>query len=42
MGIQEFTIQQFKMIDEDGSGTIDYDEFDEWISSTKEIQDFLC
>ena len=42
MGIQEFTSQQFKIIDEDNSGTIEYSEFEEWISTTKEIQDFLC
>ena len=42
MGLQEFTSQQFKIIDEDNSGTIEHDEFEDWISTTKEIQDFLC
>ena len=42
IGITEFAHEQFKIIDEDGSGTIDIDEFTDWVSTTKEIQDFLC
>ena len=42
MGIAEFTMVEFNRIDADGSGTVDYDEFEEWISMSKEIQDFLC
>ena len=42
IGITEFAHEQFKLIDEDGSGTIDIDEFTDWVSTTKSIQDFLC
>ena len=42
IGITEFTYEQFKIIDEDESGTIEQDEFDHWVSTTQEIQDFLC
>ena len=41
LGIQQFTYEQFKIVDEDGSGSIDFDEFDEWISNSHEIQDFM-
>lgn len=37
LGIQQFTYEQFKIVDEDGSGSIDFDEFDEWISNSHEI-----
>ena len=42
IGITEFTYEQFKIIDEDESGTIEHDEFNQWVSTTREIQDFLC
>ena len=42
IGITEFTYEQFKIIDEDESGTIEHDEFNAWVSTTREIQDFLC
>ena len=42
LGIAEFTQKEFKRIDADGSGSVDYEEFEEWVSMTKEIQDFLC
>lgn len=31
----------FKQMDEDGSGDIEYDEFEYWIRNSDEIQDFL-
>ena len=37
IGIQKFTYEQFKIVDEDGSGSIDFTEFDEWISNSHEI-----
>ena len=37
IGIAEFTHAQFKLIDEDGSGSIDFTEFNDWVSETAEI-----
>ena len=34
LGIQQFTFEQFKIVDDDGSGTIEYCEFEEWISNS--------
>ena len=41
LGIQKFTYDQFNIVDEDGSGTIEFCEFDDWISNSREIQDFM-
>ena len=41
IGIQQFTYEQFKIVDEDGSGSIEFEEFQEWIEKSNEIQDFL-
>ena len=39
--IQNFAYDCFKQMDEDGSGDIEYDEFETWIRNSDEIQDFL-
>ena len=34
VGIQKFTFEQFKIVDQDGSGAIEYKEFEEWIANS--------
>lgn len=41
LGLQEFTLMAFAEVDADGGGTVDFDEFKEWISNHDVIQDFL-
>lgn len=41
MQISKFTFEQFKIVDEDGSGAIEYCEFEDWIANSIEIQDFM-
>ena len=41
LGITQFTFAQFKIIDEDGSGDVEYSEFEDWILTSTEIQYFL-
>ena len=41
LGISKFTFEQFKIIDEDGSGDVEYSEFEDWITNSAEIQDFM-
>lgn len=31
LGLQEFTAAAFKEVDQDGGGTVDFDEFKQWI-----------
>ena len=37
IGIKKFTYEQFKLVDEDGSGSIEFAEFSDWISESAEI-----
>ena len=37
LGIKKFTYEQFKIVDEDGSGSIEFCEFSDWISESSEI-----
>ena len=39
--IQEYTYEAFKIVDADGNGEIDFDEFSKWIKGSDQIQDFL-
>ena len=41
IGISTFTYEQFKIVDEDGSGSVEYSEFESWIDGSDEIQTFL-
>ena len=39
--IMEYSYAVFKLIDEDNSGEIDYNEFKNWIKDSEELQLFL-
>ena len=39
--IQEYTYEAFKIVDADGNGEIDPQEFNNWIKGSDQIQDFL-
>ena len=41
LAVAEFIADQFAIVDADGSGTIDYGEFQTWICESSEIQDFI-
>jgi Ca2+-binding EF-hand superfamily protein len=41
IGIQDFTLQVFKEVDQDDGGTVDYEEFEVWIKNSDQIQDFF-
>jgi Ca2+-binding EF-hand superfamily protein len=37
----DYSYSVYKVIDEDMSGEIDYDEFRDWIRNSVDLQDFL-
>ena len=37
VGIKQFTYAQFKIVDDDGSGQIEYPEFEAWLTESVEI-----
>ena len=39
--ISKFISDQFAIVDADSNGTIDFEEFESWISGSSEIQDFI-
>lgn len=39
--ISKFISDQFAIVDADGNGMIDFEEFEDWISGSAEIQDFI-
>lgn len=39
--VTQFITDQFSIVDADGSGSIDFEEFEKWISESREIQDFI-
>ena len=41
VGIKQFTYAQFKIVDDDGSGQIEFPEFESWLTDSIEIQDFM-
>jgi Ca2+-binding EF-hand superfamily protein len=39
--IQHLAVKAFTYLDPDGSGTIDFNEFEDWITTDEDIQDIL-
>jgi Ca2+-binding EF-hand superfamily protein len=41
LGIQNYTYAVFSEVDGDNSGTVDFDEFSDWIKHSDILQEFL-
>ena len=41
LGVSNFITEQFRIVDEDGSGVIEFSEFENWLNGSRQIQDFI-
>jgi len=39
--VTQFIEDQFNIIDKDGSGYVDFAEYEAWLNQSREIQDFI-